>query len=84
MLQKALSMPRKRSATLTKLPQTPETWAVAPVLLRSWIAPPDEKPYRPTVILIMDLTNDFIMGGSLARIYRWAPRMQREDGTERS
>ncbi len=58
-------MPRKRSIKPADLPQTPETWAVAPVLLRTWIAPPGEKPYRPTVILIMDLTNDFIMGGNL-------------------
>lgn len=60
-------MPRKQSAKPGELPQKPEMWAVAPVLLRTWIAPPDEKPYRPTMILILDLTGGFIIGGELTQ-----------------
>lgn len=45
-----------------KLPQTDETWQGTVRMMRVWITPPDQPPYRPYIILFMDQTNDKFIG----------------------
>ncbi len=46
-------MPRSSKRPLTQLPRLPETWLIATAQLRTWIAPTDEMPYRPYVVLVL-------------------------------
>ena len=58
-------MPRSSPRSLAKLPQVSETWQIAVAHLRTWIAPPDEAPRRPYVILILSMEQGTIMGVEL-------------------
>jgi tetratricopeptide (TPR) repeat protein len=48
--------------SLLKLPQHQEIWYLAVRQLRIWITPPDEAPYRPYGILIVNLDQGTIQG----------------------
>lgn len=45
-----------------KLPQTDETWQGTVRMMRVWMTPPNQTPYRPYVILFMDQKNDKFLG----------------------
>ncbi len=51
--------------TLNKLPQSDEQWLLAAHRLRTWIAPPDETPYRPYVVLTLSATTGMLIGNAL-------------------
>lgn len=61
----ATHMPRKRHPTQAFRPQVREDWGVAVFRLRAWIAPKDQPPYRPFVIMVLDLTHDLILNSEL-------------------
>jgi hypothetical protein len=48
-------MPADKIAALQRLPQVAETWQVARTRLRAWITPPGKTPYRPHLILVVNL-----------------------------
>ncbi len=52
----------RRKKTPDQLPQKPEIWQVAFRELRTWIVPPDEEPYRPFGMLVLNLTREMIQG----------------------
>jgi hypothetical protein len=54
-------MARKKKSTL-KLPQRLETWCLAVRELRIWIAPDNEKPYRPFCAIFYNIDKDLIQG----------------------
>ncbi|MBI3764850.1 MAG: hypothetical protein HY260_23665 [Chloroflexi bacterium] len=60
-------MPRKRKPTPAARPQVPEEWGVGVFQLRIWITPEDQSPYRPFVIMVIDLTNDLILNSDMAQ-----------------
>jgi tetratricopeptide (TPR) repeat protein len=47
-------------------PQVDEVWAVGARRLRIWVTPEDQPPYRPYLILVLDMTNERIVGQALA------------------
>ena len=58
-------MRRPSARSLLQLRQTDETWQIATAELHIWVTPPDETPYRPHVILIVDLDNGALMASEL-------------------
>lgn len=46
-------MPRSSKRPPAQLPRLRETWFIATTQLRTWIASPDETPYRPYVVLVL-------------------------------
>jgi len=48
-------MPADEIAALQRLPQVAETWQVAWTCLRTWITPPGQPPYRPHLMLVVNL-----------------------------
>lgn len=47
-------MPKIDLSSTRHLPRLPETWYVAVRRLRTWVAPPDEEPWRPLILLIFN------------------------------
>lgn len=39
-----------------------ETWGVAARRMRTWVTPDDQPPYRPYIILVLDVTGRRIVG----------------------
>jgi len=62
---KEIPMPKKRAVNLADLPQKTEDWGIGVVLLRTWIAPPGETPYRPWLVMGLDLTNQRVVAHEL-------------------
>jgi tetratricopeptide (TPR) repeat protein len=58
-------MPRLSARGLSQLPRLSETWLIATAQLRTWIAPPDEAPYRPYVILIVSAEQGSVRGSNI-------------------
>lgn len=44
-----------------------ETWGVAARRMRTWITPDDQPPYRPYIILVLDVTGRRIVGQALEK-----------------
>jgi tetratricopeptide (TPR) repeat protein len=59
--------PAPSSRALARLPQTSETWQVFVAQLRTWITEPDEAPFRPHAVFVIDLDNGFVVGSELLR-----------------
>jgi len=59
-------MPRSPARGLSQLPRVPQTWFVAITQLRTWIAPPNETPYHPHLILIVSAEEGTVRGSNLA------------------
>ena len=57
---------RKSRRALGDLPQLTEMWSVAVRLLRTWIAPPDEDPYRSFVLLVFNWSNEIIQKSEIS------------------
>jgi tetratricopeptide (TPR) repeat protein len=55
-------MPRLSKRSLGQLPRLPEAWLIATAQLRTWIAPPDEAPYRPYVVLVLSADEGTVRG----------------------
>jgi tetratricopeptide (TPR) repeat protein len=64
-MKKKKPSPRKRQLDPALLPQAATTWGTIVQQLRFWITPPDEPPTRPYLIMVADLSRDFIMGQNL-------------------
>ena len=64
-MKKKKPTPRKHRFDPAALPQSAATWGVSVQQLRIWITPPDEPPSRPYLIMVLDLTRDFLMGENL-------------------
>ena len=58
-------MPRSLKRPLTQLPRLSETWLIATAQLRTWIAPPDETPYRPYVVLVLSADVGAVRGSQM-------------------
>jgi len=58
-------MPRSSARALSQLPRLPQTWFVAITQLRTWIAPPNETPYRPHLILIVSAEEGTVRGSNI-------------------
>lgn len=48
-------MPRKMRRAPENLPQQAETWHLLIQQLRIWITPPDEEPWRPYIVLVLNI-----------------------------
>ncbi len=57
---------RKSRRNPGNLPQQHETWGLAVRRLRTWIAPPDETPIQPTLVLILNLDKGIIQKSDIA------------------
>ncbi len=60
-------MPRPSKRSLSQLPRLPETWLIATAQLRTWIAQPDETPYRPFVILVLSADEGTVRESQITR-----------------
>lgn len=58
-------MPRSSARGLSQLPRLPQTWFIATAQLRAWIAPPNETPYRPYLILIVSAEEGTVRGSNI-------------------
>ena len=58
-------MPRSSKRPLTQLPRLSETWLIATAQLRTWIAPPDETPYRPYMVLVLSADEGSVRGSQM-------------------
>lgn len=54
-------MPPRQPKPIESLPQAPETWAAGNVQLRMWITPEDEPPYRPYLLVVVDLDHGYLL-----------------------
>ena len=52
--------------TIFRLPRVPETWLVAIAKLRTWVAPPGEKPQRPYVVFVLCMEDGAILRSDLS------------------
>lgn len=50
--------------SISKLPQSDEQWPLIVHRMRTWIAPPDQSPYRPYLLLVFNAAS-FIMKNDL-------------------
>ncbi len=58
-------MPRPVLPSVSNLPRLNETWFVAINRLRTWIAPPREKPYRPFLVSVLNSEVGTIRGSQI-------------------
>ncbi|MBI5303029.1 MAG: hypothetical protein HY868_12905 [Chloroflexi bacterium] len=58
-------MRRSTAGGLARLPRLDETWLIATAQLRTWVAPPDEKPYRPYIIITFNADDGAMRGTEL-------------------
>ena len=58
-------MPRTSKRPLTQLPRLSETWLIATAQLRTWIAPENETPYRPYMVLILSADAGSVRGSQM-------------------
>ncbi|MBI5030120.1 MAG: hypothetical protein HZB51_06300 [Chloroflexi bacterium] len=58
-------MPRSSAHGLSQLPRLSETWFIATAQLRTWIAPHEEAPYRPYLILIVSAEQGSMRGSNI-------------------
>ncbi|MCC7354188.1 MAG: hypothetical protein IT330_10560, partial [Anaerolineae bacterium] len=59
--------PRPPRGSPGSLPQQPETWHVVVHYLRTWIAPPDEDPWRPYVILALSMDTGILYAAQVTQ-----------------
>jgi tetratricopeptide (TPR) repeat protein len=58
-------MPLSHSRAMSQLPRLSETWFIAITQLRTWIAPPNEEPHRPYLILILSADEGAVRGSNI-------------------
>jgi tetratricopeptide (TPR) repeat protein len=60
-------MPPKKSLRPSDRPQTHETWAVLVAQLRVWITVENQAPWRPFVVLVLDLNHDALLNQDVSQ-----------------